>query len=146
MTPVVITIAPNVRFFSGRSESFVQDGDRWRRMSPEDEAHFHTGYDRETHEPSVGVYIVRRPNGLFRIGFDIFRLNVNLRPAIVERIESRWQQREAVNLPKSMLRRVGQRLHFSKSFAQFEISLHRLEEWQSELSAILSNPESYEKI
>jgi hypothetical protein len=137
---------PNIRFFSGRSESFVQDGDRWRRMSPEDEAKMYTGYDRENHEPNVGVYIVRRPNGLVRVGFDLWKIDANLRPSIIERIANRWQRREAVNLSASQLRAVGRRVHISKSFARFEISVHRLEEWRTELESILSNPESYESI
>jgi hypothetical protein len=139
-------LPPNIRFFSGRSESFVQDGERWRRMSPEDEAHMHTGYNREAHEPNIGVYIVRRPNGLLRIGFDIWKLNVNLRPSAIERLESRWQQREAVNLSPSMLRNVARRVHISKSFARLEISLHRVEEWKVELESILSDPNTYESI
>jgi hypothetical protein len=145
MTTAVIT-APHVRCYSGKQDSFIQDGERWRRMNAEDEAHFHTGYDRETREPNIGVYITRRPNDLLRIGFDIFKLNVNLRPPVIERLERRWQQREAVNLSKSMLRHVARRVHISKSFAQFEISIHRLEEWRLELESILSDPNTYESI
>ncbi len=33
------------------------------------------------------MYIVRRPNGLLRMGFDIWKLNANLRPAVIERME-----------------------------------------------------------
>jgi hypothetical protein len=115
-------------------------------MTPEDEAHLRTGYDRETREPNIGVYMVRRGNGLFCIGFDLWKIDLNLRPSAVEHLERRWQQREAVNLSPSMLRRVGRRVHISKSFARFEISIHRVDEWRLELTAILSNPESYEQI
>jgi predicted enzyme related to lactoylglutathione lyase len=65
---------------------------------------------------------------------------------VIERIASRWQQREAVNLSPSMLRAVGRRVHISKSFARFEISLHRLEEWRLELESILSDSNTYESI
>jgi hypothetical protein len=139
-------LPPNVRFFSGRSESFVEDDDRWRRMNVEEEAHSRTGYDRETREPNIGVYMVRRGNGLFCIGFDLWKIDLNLRPSAVEHLERRWQQREAVNLSKSILRRVGRRVHISKSFARFEISIHRLEEWKLELKSVLSDPDSYESI
>jgi hypothetical protein len=135
-----------VKFFAGRSECFVQDGERWRRMLPEDEAHHHTGYDRDTHGPNVGIYVTRRPNGLLRIGFDLWKIDANLRPSVIERLESRWREREAVNLSNSMLRRVSQRAHISKSFARFEISVHRLEEWRLELESILSDPNTYESI
>lgn len=137
---------PIVKFFSGCSECFVQDDDRWRRLTPEDDAHGFTGFNRETNEASVGVYATKRPNDLLRIGFDIFKLSANLRPAVIERIKKQWQQREAVNLSPPLLRAVGRRVHVSKSFAQLEISIHRLAEWESELSAILSNPESYESL
>jgi hypothetical protein len=137
---------PIIQFFSGRSECFVQDGERWRRLTAEDDAHGFTGFNRETNEASVGVYATKRPNGLFRIGFDIFKLNVNLRSSVIERLKNRWQRQEAQNLSASMLRCVGRRTHFSKTFAQFEISIHRLAEWRLELESILSDPGSYESI
>jgi len=138
-------LSPNIRFFSGRSESFFQFGSEWRRATPEDEAHQFTGFDRATREPSVGVYIVKRPNGLMRVGFDLWRLGVTLQPAAIERLQDRWHQ-EAGALSKSLLRSAGRRPHFSESFARFEVAAERLEEWKSELSAVLSNPESYERI
>lgn len=145
MSPSAVILAPHVRCFAGRSESFFQFGSEWRRATSEDEAHQYTGFDRTTREPSVGVYIVRRPNGLMRIGFDLWRLSVNLQPAAIERIENRWRQ-EALSLSKSMLKSVGRRSHFSKSFARFEISPERIEEWKNELESVLSNPDSYENI
>ena len=146
MTPTAVIIAPQVRCFSGKQDFFIQDGERYRRTTPEDEASLYTGVNRETREPHVGIYITRRPNDLVRIGFDLWRIGANLRPSAVERLESRWQTREAVNLSPSMLRAVGRRVHISKSFARFEISLHRVEEWKAELTAVLSNPESYEQL
>lgn len=138
-------LPPNIRFFSGRPESFFQFGTEWRRATPEDEAHAYTGFDRTTREPSVGVYVERRPNGLLRIGFDLWRLSVNLCPAAIERLQNRWR-RESASLSKSMLRSASRRSHFSKSFMRFEISPERLQEWKSELAAVLSTPESYERI
>jgi hypothetical protein len=138
-------LPPNIRFFSGRSESFFQVGSEWRRADAEDEAKWFSGYDRTTHEPNVGIYLTPRPNGLVRIGWDLWKLNVNMCPAAITRIESRWHQ-EASRLSKSMLKSVGRRAHFSKSFARFEVSPEWIEGWKSELSAVLSNPDSYEKI
>ena len=138
-------LPPNVRFFSGRSESFFQFGSEWHRATPEDEAHQYTGYDRTTHEPCIGVYVEGRPNGLLRIGFDLWRLSVNLQPAAIAPTESRWR-REAASLSKSLLRSASRRSHFSKSFMRFEVSPEGLEAWKFELSAVLSNPDSYEKI
>src|SRR5206468_2679846 len=134
---------PLVRCFSGRSELFVRDGRKWRRMSCEDEAHGFTGFNRETREPNVGIYIESRPNGLVRVGFDLWKLDANLRPAVIERIESRWRQ-EADRLSKPLLRHAARRAHFSKSFMRFEISSERIDEWNLELESFLSDPDSYE--
>jgi hypothetical protein len=136
---------PLVRFFSGRSESFVQFGGSWRRMTPEDEAHNHTGYDRETHGPNIGIYLIRRPHSLLRIGFDLWKLDVNLSPSTIESLESRWRE-HAASLTKSLRRRAARRAHFSKSFACFEITPESIEEWKLELVVVLSNPDSYEAI
>jgi hypothetical protein len=135
----------NVCFFSGKSESFFRVGSEWHRADAEDEAKAFSGYDRETHEPNVGIYVTPRPNRLLRIGFDLWKINANLRPEAIERLQNRWRQ-EAATLSKSMLRSALRRSHFSKSFMRFEISPERLEAWKSELSAVLSNPESYEQI
>jgi len=136
---------PNIRFFSGRSESYFQFGSEWRRATSEDEAKAYSGYDRTTHDPNVGIYITPRPNGLVRIGFDLWKLNANLRPATIERLQNRWRQ-ESTELSKFMLRSAQRRSHFSKSFARFEISPERIEEWKLELESVLSNPDSYETI
>ena len=145
MTSTVAIGDAHVRFFAGKQDTFVQSDSEWHRLTPKDAARSHTGYDRETHEPSVGIYIVRRPNGLLEIGFDIFRLNVNLRSPAIEHLAHRWRQ-ESATLSKSLLRSVERRVHFSKSFAQFEVLPERLEEWQAALSAVLSNSESYQPI
>jgi hypothetical protein len=139
-------VAPTlVRFFAGRSQSFVQFGGSWRRMRPEDEAHSHTGYHRETRELSIGVSIMRRPNGLVRVAFDLWKLDVNLRPAAIESLERRWRE-QAATLLKSLQRSTARRAHFSKSFASFEIPPARSEEWKDVLEAVLSNPDSYESV
>jgi hypothetical protein len=143
ISSLVEIVAPRVQFFSGKSESFMQIGSEWKRCTPEDEAHHFTGYDRVTDEACVGIYIVRRPNGLLRIGFDLWRLNANLRPENIERIQKRWR-REAAGLSKSMLRSVLRRSHFSKSFMRFEISPEQLEGWKAGFESVLSDPASFE--
>lgn len=136
---------PCVRFFAGRSESFIQCGEQWRRMTPEDEARSRTGYDRETHEPNLGVFIIKRPNGLLRFGFDLGKLDANLSPAAVAHIECRWRA-EASNFSKPLLRSSLRRAHFAKSFAEFEVAPERVEEWKRVLETVLSDPNSYEPI
>jgi hypothetical protein len=134
----------NVRFFGGRPELFMQCGSSWCRMTPEDEAQLHTGYDQETREPIVGVYVIRRPNGLVRIGWNLWELNTNLQPSVIEQLKNRWRQREATNFSKSMLREIDRRTYFSRAFAQFEIAPERLGEWKLELLSVLSEAGSYE--
>ena len=136
---------PLVRFFAGRSQSSVQFGGSWRRMTPEDEARSHTGYHRETRESSIGVSLTRRPNGLVRVAFDLARLDLNLRPATIEHLRSHWHE-EAAKFSKSLQRSTARRAHFSKSFASFEIAPERVEEWKLELDSVLSNPVSFEPI
>src|SRR6267143_459152 len=136
-----MNMPPIVKFFSGRAECFIQDGRKWHRMSCEDEAHGFTGFSRETNEVNVGIYATRRPNGLVRVGFDVWRIGANLRPTAIERLENRWRQ-EAASFSKPMLRSVSRRAHFSKSFMRFEVSPERVEEWKLELESILSNPDT----
>jgi len=140
-----IVCIPVVRFFAGRSESFAQSESGWRRLTSEDEAKMFSGHDRETHEPSIGVYVVRRSNALLCVGFDLWKINLNLSPAAIARIEKRWRQ-EATGLSKSLLRSAQRRSHFSKSFARFEISPERIEGWKAELESVLSDPASFETL
>jgi hypothetical protein len=142
---IAMNMPPIVKFFSGRSELFARDDHRWCRLTPEDEAHDFTGFNRETNEVNVGIYATRRPNGLVRVGFDVWRIGANLRPLAIERLENRWRQ-EATSLSKSLFRSASRRSHFSKSFARFEIAPERLEAWRCELESILSNPDAYESI
>jgi hypothetical protein len=134
---------PVVKFFSNRSELFVQDGRRWRRMSSADEAKARTGCDLTTNELNLGVGISQRPNGLLNVEFDLWRLGVDLRPETVERLRARWE-REVLGFSKPLQKSVNKRVHFSKSFAVFEIAPAQLEEWKRELAAVLENPESFE--
>jgi hypothetical protein len=137
-------LPPHIEFFSGRSERFFQVSSQWRRATPEDDAHFRTGRDREG-ERHLGVYLVPRKNGLVRVGFDLWRLNISLRREVIERLWARWHA-DGDSLSKSLLKSAERRSHFSKSFAAFEVSVHRLEQWKSELESTLSNPDSYVSI
>ena len=139
-------VPPVVKFYSGRQESFIGDGPGcWRRMRPEDAARLHTGYDRETREPHLGVYIVPVGNGLRRIGFDVFKLNLNFRESAMAPLEQRWREQSA-SLPKTQLRHLLRRAHFARSFATFEVQPENVERWKDELECVLSNPETYESI
>ena len=144
--PAPSIVAPVVRFYSGRQQTFLSDGpSRWRRTTPEDAARLHTGYDRETREPHLGVYIVPVGNGFRRIGFDVFKLNLNLRESTMARLEQRWREQSA-SLPKTQLRHLRRRAHFARSFARFEVQPENVERWKDELECILSNPDTYESI
>jgi hypothetical protein len=138
-------VPPVVKFYSGRQESFIGDGPSWRRMTPEDSARAHTGYDITTREPHLGVFIVPVGNGFRRIGFDAFKLNLNLRESTMARLELRWREQSA-SLPKTQLRHLLRRAHFARSFARFEVQPDSVDEWEEELECILSNPETYESI
>jgi hypothetical protein len=136
-------LAPRVLFFSKPSESYFQVGSQWRRATPEDEARFHTGFALGTGEPSVGVYLVPRPNGLTRIGFDLWRLGTNFRRDVVEQLQARWN-RESAHLSRSLLRSASRRSHFAPSFVRCEIQPDRVEGWKCEIEAILSDLSSFE--
>jgi len=139
------TFFPCVRFFAGRSQSFVQCGEQWRRMTCQDEAKSRTGFDRESREPHLGVFILKRPNGLVQFGFDLRKLDLNLTPATIGGLEARWRE-GTVGFSKLLLRSVNRRVHFSASFAEFEIAPEHVDGWKLELESILSDPNSYEHV
>jgi hypothetical protein len=144
--PAPSIVAPVVRFYSGRQETFLSDGpSQWRRMTPEDMAKAHTGYDHESREPHLGVFIVPVGNGFRRIGFDVIRLDLRLRESTMARLEQRWREQSA-SLPKTQLRHLLRRAHFSRSFARFEVQPDSVERWKDELECVLTNPETYEPI
>jgi hypothetical protein len=139
-------VAPVVCFYSGRQETFLSDGpSQWRRMTPEDSAKAHTGFDITTREPHLGVFIVPVGNGLRRIGFDVINLDLNIRDSTMARLEARWRE-EAASLPKTQLRHLLRRAHFARSFARFELQPDSVERWKDELECVLTNPESYEPL
>jgi hypothetical protein len=138
-------VAPVVRFFSGRSEMFVGTGADWRRLTPEDEARLFTGFDKETKEPAVGVYVVPR-SGHRRMGFDLWRIGANLKPDVIARLRERWRAESANVFSKTALRAAARRVHFSKSFIVLETTPERVDAWKAELESILLNPNTYESI
>lgn len=137
--------SPSVRIFTGRSESFVQCGSQWHRLTAEDEAKMHTGYSRDAHAPNVGIYIFES-NGRAKIGFDVWKLGVNLTPAVLERLETQWRSDDAALFSKRALRTIGRKVHISKSFVTIMTLPERIEYWRAELESILSDPHSFERI
>ena len=117
MNAAAFHIAPTARVFSGRSESFVQSGpgSAWQRLTAEDEAKRATGHNRETKEPSVGVYVISTNGGRVNVGFDLWRLSANLKPAVLARLENRWRSEDAPLFSKTALRTLDRKVHFSKS-------------------------------
>jgi hypothetical protein len=146
LTPPPIA-PPTVRVFSGRPEGFVgqPNTDSWRRITVEEEARMRTGLNRETREPSIGVYVAVN-NGRVKIGFDLWKLDVNLKPDVLERLEQQWREGDAVLFSKQALRRVGRKVHISKSFVTIVTAPERLEFWKTELESILSDAHSFELI
>jgi hypothetical protein len=135
-------VAPRVAFYEKSTGSYVDWGGQWRRATSEDLARMHTGRAVESRELHVGVYVCRRPNGLVRIGFDLWKIDANLRLEIVERIAERWRQQVAT-LSKSMQRSIGRRAHFSKTFMRCEVKPENVESWKFELAAVLEDPASF---
>jgi hypothetical protein len=144
LTPPPI-VPPTVRVYRGRMDSFIGDGPgsgNWHRMAPEDMVYAHTGYDVDTHEPSVGGYVIRRQTASYDLMFGSSVQTYGPRWSNIWR--NRWTQ-DVTSLSKSMRQNVLRRPHFSKSFARFEVSLDRIESLKDELSAVLSNAERYQR-
>ena len=148
MSTTAFDTPPNVRVFSGRSESFVQSGpgSQWIRLTAEDEAKRATGYNRETKVPSVGVYVLPPKNGRVKVGFDLWRLSANLTPTVLERLENRWRSEDARLFSKTALRALGCKVHFSKSFVTVMTLPERVAFWTDEFASVLSNPDSFEAL
>jgi hypothetical protein len=141
-----IPTAPFVEFFSGRQEAYVGvPGLSWRRVTPKEAAHSFTGRDRDSHEPRVGVFIAALPGDIVRIGFDLMRLDVNLTESTRERLHALYATRSA-KWSKAELRRTRDRVHFSKSFAEFVVREEHVNVWKDELAQVLSDPGSFEAI
>ena len=138
---------PAVRFYERPSNSYVQmPGGTWHRLDAQDESHFGTGYDRATHEAKIGIYVLRKSADRIKIGCDLARVDVNLKPAVLEKLEEQWKSGDAALFSKSALRNVSRKIHFSRSFVTIICLPERLNFWRSELESILSNPFSFDPI
>jgi hypothetical protein len=147
MTTIAFHIAPTVRVFNKRSESFIQSGpgSPWHRLTVEDEARLATGFNRETKEPSVGIYVAPQ-NGRLTIGFDLWRLGVNLAPTVLNRLQSLWHSEDAPLFSKTALRALDRKVHFSASFVTVVTLPERVAFWTDELVSVLSSPDSFESL
>jgi hypothetical protein len=145
MNATAFHIAPTVRVFSGRSESFVQSGpgSPWIRLTTEDEAKRATGHNRDTKAPSVGVYVIRTSSGRVKVGFDLWRLSANLTEAVVTRLASLWRTEDAPLFSKTALRSLDRKVHFSPSFVTIVTLPERVAFWTDELVSVLENPDSF---
>jgi hypothetical protein len=145
MSTIAFHIAPTVRVFSGRSESFIQSGpgSRWIRLTAEDDAKRATGHNRETKAPSVGVYVIRTSSGRVKVGFDLWRLSANLTQAVVTRLGNLWRTEDAPLFSKTVLRTLDRKVHFSKSFVTVVTLPERVAFWTDELVSVLENPDSF---
>jgi hypothetical protein len=134
-----------VRFFEEPSGNAIIGPVGWRRTTPEDDAHYHTGYPLGTQKPNLGISIVPRANGLVRIAFDLIRIDFNLRASVIEELRNHWLSQSA-GLSKPLLKSASRRAHFSKTFASFEVEPSRLDGWKRKLSIILSDPKNFDLI
>jgi hypothetical protein len=148
MSTTAFNIAPTVRIFNRRSESFIQSGpgSTWHRLTAEDEAKRATGCNRETRAPSVGVYVIPTSSGRVRVGFDLWRLSANLTQSAVTRLGNLWRTEDASLFSKTALRALDRKVHFSASFVTIVTLPERVAFWTDELVSVLSDPESYRHI
>jgi hypothetical protein len=145
MSPTTLT-APSVEFFSGRQEAFVKDSvGSWHRLTAQEAAKEFTGRDRESRELRVGVFVSPRSNGMVQLGFDLWRLDSNLTESTRECLRKLHDSRSS-GWSKTERRYSRDRVHFSKSFAEFVVRHEDLEAWKDELSRVLSDPASFEAI
>jgi hypothetical protein len=140
-----ILSVPIVEFFVGKQESFVGDPTGWRRVTAKEAAYGFTGRGRDSHEPRIGVFVAALPGGMARLGFDLVRLDVNLTESARERLRALHTARSA-RWSKAELRRARDRVHFSKSFAEFVARADEIDSWKDEISHILTEPGSFEAI
>ncbi len=148
MSATAFLIPPTVYVFNRRSESFIQSGpgSTWHRLTAEDEAKRATGHNRETKEPSIGVFVFPPRNGRVKVGFDLWRLSANLRLDVLARLENRWRSDDAPLFSKAALRALDRKVHFSSSFVTIVTLPERVAFWTDEFVSVLSNPGSFEPL
>jgi hypothetical protein len=138
-------IAPSVEFFSGRQESFVGDPGSWHRVTAREAAQMHTGGSHATGDRHLGVFVIPISNGLIRVGLDLWRLDMNLRPPTVERLERRLRSLSA-KLTKSQLRYFDRHTHISRTVVDVVVMAEEVDAWKDELSGVLTDPGSFEAL
>jgi hypothetical protein len=145
MRTTAFLVPPTVRVFNKRSESFIQSGpgSAWHRLTAEDEAMRATGHNRETREPSIGVYVIRTSSARVKVGFDLWRLSANLTPAVLTRLGNLWRSEDAPLFSKTALRALDRKVHFSASFVTVVTLPERVAFWTDEIVCVLSNPDSF---
>jgi hypothetical protein len=133
--------APHITFYGPRVQKHhIPNGTAWSPLSPESKARRSTGFDPTSRELHVGVFVRNSPNEWAVVGFDLFKTDLTLRAEALARLESKWRE-EAVSLPK----RLRDKAHFARSFAEVPASRERTEQWKSELEAVLGDATSYEQ-
>jgi hypothetical protein len=138
--------APSIEFFSGRQEAFVKDSvGAWHRLTAQESAKEFTGRDKDSRELRIGVFVSPCSNGMVQLGFDLWRLDSNLTESTCEHLRKLHVSRSS-GWSKSELRYTRDRVHFSKTFAEFIVRHEELDEWKEELSRTLSDHASFEAI
>jgi len=134
-----------VKFFEEPSKNAIIGPCEHRQATLKDDARYHTGYSAGSRKANVGIFVVPRANGLARIGFDLIRIDVNLRAAAIEELRARWTT-ESANLSKQLFKSVSRRSHFSKTFAEFEVEPRFVVGWKRKLTAVFSDGNNLEHI
>jgi hypothetical protein len=143
MNSALLNTFPRVTFYTAPSKLYVEDRSRWRRMTPEEDARAHTGYDRETREPQVGVAIRHRQNGRYHFSVDLWRVNLKFREDALEPLAARWRE-EITSLPKTIRQKLA--FSWSASILELEAMPPYVDGWRAELERVLSDPRTYERI
>lgn len=107
-------------------------------------AFYATGRSRESGEMTVCVGLRKRHNGLIEVSFDLWRLDSDLSPETINRLEQQWLSLCA-SLPRSVQRKIGY-ASFGRCFSTFHIPIEQAEDWRSFLGAVLSDASSYTPI
>lgn len=139
----LIPLPPHVHFIESRPTFYLGDPTGWHRASLEQSAYLRTGISTDPRESNVGIYVRRRQNNRYLLGFDLWRLPLKLRSEVVERLRVRWRAQVDV-LPKP----ARNRIRFCGGCTSFELetTLDHVDGWKAVLGNVLSDPNSFEAI
>lgn len=104
-------------------------------------AFYATERNRDSGEMTVCVGLRNRHNGLIEVSFDLWRLDSDLSPETINRLEQQWLSLCA-SLPHSVQRKIGY-ASFGRCSSSLHIPIEQAEDWREFLQGVLSDPASY---